>query len=313
MTGDLTLLPAADETMRCADHARGVALDPVGTAIRADLLIAADVPLPWPKPVFAHDALGGVKEAMGATEVPARVLASVPRRPEQGLEVTAYERRPWGAQRQVWRTDQDGLAEVTIALIEGRRPTMGEDITDESMHVAEVWICTQGSHDLCCGSDGTRFAADVEGTWDDVVVRRVSHTGGHRFAPTAVTLPDGRMWAYLDPGGLRDVLTRSGDASTVADRCRGWWGADTGPAQVAERALLLEEGWTWEQAPRTAEVIGEADGVVTVQVTAGEDGLRTWIAEVRAGREVPTIACRAPGGLPAKPGVEWELIDFRPA
>lgn len=313
MTGDLTLLPAADETMRCADHARGLAIDPAGTAIRADLLIAAEVPLPWPKPVFAHDALAGVREAMQSSAVPARVLAAVPRDPAGGLDVVAYRRRPWGAERQVWRTDGGGVADVAVALLEGRTPTKADDVTGTAHHVAEVWICTQGSHDLCCGSDGTRFAGDVDGQWDDVVVRRVSHTGGHRFAPTALTLPDGRMWAYLDPDGLRDILTRGGDAAAVAERCRGWWGADTGPAQVAERALLVHEGWTWEQAPRTTEIVSEADGVVTVEVTAGEGGLRTWVAQVRAGREVPTIACRALGGQPSKPGVEWELLDFHPA
>ena len=313
MTGDLTLLPASDETMRCADHARSVALDPAGTAIRADVLIAAEVPLPWPKPVFAHAALAGVRDAMAQSPVPARVLAAVPRDADRGLDVVAYTREPWGAARQAWRTDEAGVAAVATALLAGTEPPGADNVTDELDHVAEVWICTQGSHDLCCGSDGTRFAGDVDDLWDDVVVRRVSHTGGHRFAPTAVTLPDGRMWAYLDPDGLREVLTRAGDASSVADRCRGWWGADTGPAQVAERALLIEEGWTWEAAPRSATVIDEVDGVATVHVTAGEGGLRTWVAQVRRGREVPTIACRAPGGLPAKPGVEWELIDFHPA
>lgn len=313
MTGDLALLPAADEAMRCADHARGLGLDPAGTAIRADHLVAAEVPLPWPKPVFGHPVLTGVKEAMDACAVPSRVLAAVPRDPTAGLDVVSYVRRPWGADRQVWRTDAPGVAEVAIALLRGERPDDADEISATTRHVAEVWVCTQGSHDLCCGSDGTRFANDVDHRWDDVVIRRVSHTGGHRFAPTAITLPDGRMWAYLDPDGLRTVLTRSGDAASVADRCRGWWGAAGGPAQVAERALLTHEGWTWEAAPRTAEVIAEADGVVTVEVTAGEGGLRTWIAEVRAGRAVPTIACRAPGGLPAKPGVEWELVDFHPA
>ena len=310
MTGHLTLLPAVDETMRCADHARGLALDPAGTAIQADVLIAAEVPLPWPKPVFAHEALAGVREAMGTSPVPARVLAAVPRDPALGLDVVAYHREPWGAERQVWRTDEAGVAATAVALLEGEQPTHADDVTSDVAHVAEVWICTQGSHDLCCGSDGTRFAADVDGQWDDVVVRRVSHTGGHRFAPTAVTLPDGRMWAYLDPDGLRDILTRGGDAASVADRCRGWWGAPTGPAQVAERALLVHEGWTWEQAPRTAEVVGEADGVVTVEVTAGEGGLRTWIAQVRAGREVPTIACRY-GGVKAnhcRPGSTTQTL-----
>ena len=39
-------------------------------------------------------------------------------------------------------------------------------------------------------------------------VWRCSHTGGHRYAPTAITLPDGRAWAYADVGLLDGVLAR---------------------------------------------------------------------------------------------------------
>ncbi len=309
---DLTLLPAEDQAVRCADHARALAVDPAGSAIRADLLVAAEVPLPWPKPVFAHELLAGVPDVVAHAPAPTRVLAAVPSAPDDGVQVIAYRRAPWGGQRQVWRTTPDALNATVTSVVAGHEPTDADDVTSAHAHVAEVWICTQGSHDMCCGADGTRLAGDVDDRWDDVVVRRVSHTGGHRFAPTAITLPDGRMWAYLDPDGLASVLTRSGDAADVADRCRGWWGADTGPAQVAERALLSHEGWTWEQAPRTAEIVDETDQGVVVRVTAGEGGLRSWLALVGRGRPVPTIACREPGGQPAKPGTEYRLLDFHP-
>lgn len=305
---DLTLLPEPDVAMRCADHARMNAVDPGGSAIQADLMVAVEAPLPWPKPVFAHELLGGVRELMNTASVPTRILAAVPERPEEGLSVIAYRRRPWGADRSAWLTSPAHLAETTAAVVADETPPNAQAL--ETPQGAEVWVCTQGSHDLCCGSDGTRLAMDLTDRWDDVIVRRVSHTGGHRFAPTAITLPDGRMWAYVDPDGMHDILTRSGDTSNVVDRCRGWWGAPKGPEQVAERQLLAAEGWTWEAAPRSTEVIGQDDGVWTIRVTAGEGVPRTWLARVEVGREIPTISCNEPGGQPAKPGVEYRLIDF---
>lgn len=305
---DLTVLPAEDESVRCADFTRGLEVDPGGTAIRADRLIVAETPLPWPKPVFGHPLLADVPDLVAAAAVPTRVLAAVPERDPDHLAVVAYDRVAGGAVRSAWTADEATLGATLRAVVHGDEPEAAEPVV-EATPVAEVWICAQGSHDLCCGADGTRLAMDIADRWDDVVVRRVSHTGGHRFAPTAITLPDGRMWAYLDPTGLHEILTRTGDPAALAERCRGWWGAAPGPAQVAERALLGMAGWAWELAPRSAEVVDETDGVTTVRLEAGEPPARVWHARVRVARNVPTIACRAPGGLPAKPGVEFELID----
>ena len=37
---------------------------------------------------------------------------------------------------------------------------------------------------------------------------------------------------------------------------------------------------------------------------------RSWIVAVTVGREVPTIACRQPGGLPVKAGVEYRVTSI---
>ena len=157
-----------------------------------------------------------------------------------------------------------------------------------------VLICTQGSHDVCCGSEGARFAAEAE-TIPDLTVYRVSHTGGHRFAPTAMTLPDGRMWAHLDLDLLGSILSRSAAPAEIADRCRGWWGAAPGPDQIAERAVFAQLGWSFNDRDRTVAT-ESVDGVSVCRVTAGNE---SWVVTVAIDRYLPTIACRQPGGLPA--------------
>ena len=309
-------LPTASETVRCSDYARSIAVDPVGTAIRADLLVAVEVPRPWPKPVARHPMLAGVDVAVAAAPAPTRVLASVPGGDAEVMHVVAYRRTPGSSQvqRRVWRCAAPVVAATTVAIIEGRDPADADEVLDAAPH-AEVWICTQGSHDMCCGSDGTRLAQAIEGRWSDVTVRCVSHTGGHRFAPTAITLPDGRMWANLDVDSLEGVLRRDDDPTVMAGlaaRCRGWWGADVGPAQVAEREVFAATGWVWETAPRRAEVVATDGDVTTVRVTAGDGDLVSWLVRVAPTRSVPTISCRAPGGLPAKPGVEYGVVDIHP-
>lgn len=309
----LQLLPEPTESMRCTDFSRRHDVDPAGTAIRADVLVAVEVPLPWPKPVFAHEMLAAIPDLVDAAPQPSRVLAAVPAGQRAQLEVVAYRRDPGtgAVSRTAWCADPDELPATVGALLNGTRPVAADPVVGP-VPSAEVWVCTQGSHDMCCGSEGTRLAGAIDQRWTDVVVRRVSHTGGHRFAPTAVTLPDGRMWSHLDEEILDGVLRRTADPRFLAARCRGWWGSAVGAEQVAERAVFAAEGWAWESAPRWTEVIDVAAERTTVRVSVGEGRLRSWLAEVVVGREIPTIACRAPGGLPAKPGREYAVLSLVP-
>lgn len=345
------LLPGPDVAVRCADHARTIAVDPGGTAIRADRIVLVDTPSPWPKPALAHPLLAELSTVLQSGPVPTRLLAASGLRfgsnaaagPEAapGIAVVVYRRQGGAAAEQQFRV---GDAEDLVAW--GRALTDDDDLSPWAESAAgparpAVLICTQGSHDVCCGSDGVRFAAEVEASLD-VDVYRVSHTGGHRFAPTALTLPDGRMWADLDLDALRAILAEVGDVDAVIDRCRGWWGADTGAAQVAERAVLAELGWdlnpddrsvsiteitdvTEPEAPAragvgptaaapspTAEaglVAGSGRAPLIEAMVTGEQS--SWLVELAPGRIVPTIACRQPGGLPAKQAQEYEVLAVR--
>jgi hypothetical protein len=313
---DLSLLPAVDEIIGCADHARALAVDPGGSAITADLLIAVEVPLPWPKPVFAHPLLEGLDRAAAEARVPSRVLAAVPLHPGvPERAVVAYRRQGASMVRSEVRVEPALIGEAVQAMLDD--PTAAHHGIGADTSTPELWVCTQGSHDSCCGRDGTRLAVDVATAGTDVVVRRVSHTGGHRFAPTALTLPDGRMWGYIDPVLVDQVINRAGSPDVLAGRCRGWTGAPTGYAQMAERAVFADIGWPLDLARREITVLDPASdaspGTATVQVRATwPDGLAaTYEVDVATVREVPTIACREPGGLPAKPGREYGITALR--
>ncbi len=299
----MILLPDDGESVRCAEHARQIGVAPGGTAISADVVVLVETPRPWPKPVFDHPLLHGLSSMMDLHVGTARVLAVEPRSDAGTPVVTVYERGEVGAIGTVFGPpDGPALGE----LLEQLQSTHPSEITQFQAGTAPelaVLVCTQGSHDICCGSDGVRLANELEQRAAGLAVYRVSHTGGHRFAPTAMTLPDGRMWADISVEELLAVLDLTGDAATLADKCRGWWGAPTGPGQVAEVELLRRLGWTADMLPRDVTVEENDDGW-NVTIDAARD---LWAIEVRAGRIVPTIACRAGGGLPAKPGREYTV------
>ena len=83
-----------------------------------------------------------------------------------------------------------------------------------------------------------------KGTLPNVRIWRSSHIGGHRFAPTAITLPDGRYYGRLSLLALQAIVTRQGAIAQLRPVYRGW-GILPQPLQLLEQQLLLQHGWSW--------------------------------------------------------------------
>jgi hypothetical protein len=305
---DTSFLPAADDSVRCAVHAEEIELRPGGSALFVDEIIVVDVPRPWPKPVWAAEGFTAVPEwvmAAGVAGRRVRVLAAVGDEAADVAKVVVHRRVVGsGLLERIEHRCTPGLVRdlLSLLLLEGL-DSSPQTVVDVPAPVAELLICAQGSHDVCCGSRGTAMAGEIEAVRPGVSVRQVSHTGGHRFAPTGITLPDGRMWGQFDLDEMVGILDRSGSPASVAERCRGWIGAD-GPGQVAEAAVsALVDDWAFDELDRRVEVEVEADGDGwRCAVLAGES---KWVVGVGLGRSVPTIKCGEPGGGRAKLGTEY--------
>jgi hypothetical protein len=244
--------------------------------------------------------------AAGETGRRVRVLAAVP---EDGGDrrVLVYRRVP--GEGEMRRVEHRGAPEsivdlLELLLVEGldASPTT---VADGAAPARELLICAQGSHDVCCGARGTEFAAEVAAARPGVEVRMVSHTGGHRFAPTGISLPDGRMWGLITLEEMLAVLDRQGRPSDLVSRCRGWTGAE-GPGQVAERAVFAAvDEWWFDDVERWVEVEADSTGWrCRVQTNSP-----TWEVHVAPGRAIPEIRCGQPGGGAARPGLEYVVRE----
>jgi hypothetical protein len=185
--------------------------------------------------------------------------------------------------------DWAALARGSEALVRASLP--GAEPADPAL-----LVCTNGRRDVCCAVRGRPLAAHAARVAPGRVWE-VSHTGGHRFAPTAVLLPWGQTYARIDDQTAEWVLEASRTAhtpkellGTVHDRGRSGLAA---PAQSAESHVRAEIGEThlpsvWAGEPRPA-----GDGFdVTV---AHADG-RTWevrVERVPAGRTRPESCGKA--------------------
>lgn len=302
----VSLMLQPDESMHCSDYARAIDLSPAGSAIEAAVLAVIETPLPWPKPVFDHSLLGGVSSKLETTSGPGRILACVPGSgvvPEH-VRARTFWRSPAGTMMAQHLIPEAQMPQFVSEVAKSGQ-TAGSFVTETSAASDHSLVCTQGSHDICCGGAGMRYAVAAESSNSARETLRVSHTGGHRFAPTAMDLPSGRMWAFLTESDAIKISSRSAPTSELASKCRGWWGAATGAAQVAEIAVWSDVGWEWDDA-NDRDVRVRESGLVQV-VGMG----RRWEVEVVKGRQVPSIACNKPGGQPAKPGQEWDLVGLR--
>lgn len=304
------LLPLATESPACSDFARSLELRPPGSGLFLERAILVTVPAPWPKPALKHPALQAAAERLKSSSVKSRLFAAEPFSDTAQVEV--YERHGAAAMRYSWQLGGAVDAEPLIKAIAHTPVGALDGVSTPQASLAEsaplgptFLVCTQGTHDLCCGVSGVALADEIRDQRPDYTVRRVSHTGGHRFSPTFLAFPEGRMWAFAD----LELVDRIAQDRITRDDClahgRGWWGAKVGPTQVAESAVRAELATEPFVVP-SIEEIDAAEGLSRFRISAGT---RVFDVDVSVGRTVPSIACQMPGGLPAKPGREfaWKI------
>jgi hypothetical protein len=284
----------------CAEWARNVNLDPGGTAPTADVFVLVEHPLPWPRDIGADPLLAAVEQAACEAAVGRRVRlqAVVVEQAAATRKVIVFTatRSPFSGYGRVEGFGLPGqLPAVTGALVAQEPPPPEPGVTD-------VLICTHGTRDTCCGSLGTRLWRDAQ---DDLVrVWRTSHTGGHRFAPTAVTFPDGNYWAFLDPDLLAGIVSRSVDPLRAAAHLRGC--AAFPPAiQVADRVGLEAHGWSWVASARFGEERSASRVEVCFETPEGiRGGIDVCLGD---GRRMPVPDCGNDPGTATKSQVELTI------
>lgn len=310
----------AGETARamyCSLVSRESGEDPIGTAPSHARYLLVEVPLPWECQVEESKHFPpGLAEAVSrfaAAGKPCRLLAfasdAYPVPP--GFRRVMYYERPeapfafFGKQEYIVpETHLTTLAQALLAGDDNERLSAFSEYAERSNRESrDLFVCTHGSHDRCCGKFGfplyqtimRRYASHSPGK---LRVWRTSHFGGHRHAPTLVDFPEGRYWAHLREELLDALILRQGGVDGLARHYRGWGGADAF-GQVAERAVFLREGWDWIALRKQAEVL-------TKDETSAKIRIDYWLPDGSvAGSYEAQISIAAPmrtGGCGDEPG-----------
>ena len=74
----------------------------------------------------------------------------------------------------------------------------------------QLFVCTHGKHDQCCAKFGQQLfdtlRKSIPDTDHTVEIWESSHLGGHRFAPTVLDMPSGKMYGRLEPSLINALL-----------------------------------------------------------------------------------------------------------
>jgi hypothetical protein len=237
-----------------------------GTAPVASRWLLVEHQGPWAKKPMDTEPLAG---PVGA-EVEARAASFggkvlLVRRP--GRRAPGAEERHWFAVDTVRRTWVRGTWRAQADLLDAAR-ALGTALT-ASQEDAEpmVLVCTHGVRDTCCAVRGRPIVTTLARVLPDQVWE-CTHLGGHRFAGTLLSLPDGACFGRLDPVSAVEVV-------------RGHLQGRTDPAHL--------RGTTrWEPAVQAAlvaalEVSGPASADDAVPGVVDADGDRTTVEVLGSG------------------------------
>jgi len=260
--------------MWCSEASKDCGEDPAGSAGRYDDFFFITLPLPWAKKVWsskhAHAGLGELVGRLGISHPRTRVMGIVPENDDAThsrlIRYQATRKGGYfsGYARSEYRAKAHEVAELVRSLTESPTDAAKELQVPPPEHPErEIFICTHGSRDICCGKLGFPVYEQLQSqcaspSGGKVRVWRVSHTGGHRFAPTLLDFPTGVYWGRLDPHLAMSLMSGDGGVDEFRDAFRGCAAFDP-LAQIADREHFMKSGWGWLKTPRQLGCVSKRD------------------------------------------------------
>jgi hypothetical protein len=297
------------EPLRCSTWTRSNHVSPIGSAGTYRGFLLVELRMPWPSDIGETRLVSSIRDVVNDAGLrPQAILDPKARRQRMVAYINPSPHGFAGFERREAEYGDDFVADVESLL--ARQPdsdvsTGAPDASAAPAPVKDLLVCIHGMRDFCCGSLGAALAVSLANRPlpDGVRLWRTSHTGGHRFAPNLIVLPEGTLWAYADEALAERVLSRTGPLEEVVDHYRGCAGLPGPQVQAVEREVLRQVGWDLLDMHRTGQVT--EDGTVRLSVEAPGAPPRTWEAEVRPGRTLPVPDCGRPIEEARKSETEW--------
>lgn len=300
----MTTTPATDVSRFCSICAKQAGLDSAGSAYTYSHVLAAEIPLPWPESMYSEPGilpqeLLDVRRLLiesyqrgNPLSISAFAIAPDAAYSRPGYRRVLSYRRPEGPfaifEQEEYLAPEDDFGPLCWALlVDHAALPRFEDYRQPATNMRDLMVCTHGAIDAACAKFGFPIFRQLRRMADQSAgqfrVWRVSHFGGHVFAPTVLDMPEFRYWAYIEHEKVEMLALHGGDTAELRECYRGWAGLESPLLQVAERELFVRHGWPWLDYLKEGQVLSQAE------IVASDDP--AW-AEVRIGFVAPDASER---------------------
>lgn len=290
-------------------------IDPGGHATHFDRLVVLEAPLPWRRDIYTREG-GMPKEVLDLYALymqryqetgvwpPFYLLLIAPdeQYSQPGCRRVIMFRRD-GAQianfaRTEYVVPEAEAGKLVWAMAEepDRLNEFGGRQVNANDALRDILVCTHGTVDAACAKFGYPLYRHLHRNHTSAQLRiwRVSHFGGHVFAPTLMEMPSGHFWAYMEESQADQIARRDGSVADLRGHYRGWAGLENGFLQAAEREMWLREGWRWLDWPRQGQVLAQDDAeqptwAEVCLVFRDDDGQYAYKARVEMTGAIDTI------------------------
>lgn len=183
----------------------------------------------------------------------------------------------------------------------------GDSAYDEFVYSETLYlVCTNGKRDRCCARNGLPlYHALVE--YAGQTVWQCTHLGGHRFAPTLLTIPDGAYYGRLTPADLASFVKSQQREQLYLDNLRGRCCYDS-VTQAADHFLRQKTGLLERSAYRLVgnQRLDERHWTVTfISPDVGEVHRLILAQEMSSAGHL--VSCSP---QKSKPVTRFQLVDY---
>lgn len=273
-----TAKPKLKPKLYCNVMAQERGLDPVGYAGTFDDAVCVEYPLPWKRDVFSQalalpeaQALQAIwlEEYQKTGRYPHRPLLLAPDKHYSvpGKQRVIFYKRPDAPfatyQQEEFCVPTEMIGPLIWALFQERDslPQFEPYRIARPKAARDLLICTHGSVDVACAKFGIPVFQYLQKTYGSESLRiwRVTHFGGHAFAPTLIDMPYGHYWAFVAEEQAKQIIEQNGRSASLRQHYRGWAGVAMGFLQAAEREMWQKEGWRWFGYRKEGEILAQDD------------------------------------------------------
>ncbi|MEM8857270.1 MAG: sucrase ferredoxin [Chloroflexota bacterium] len=291
-------------------------IDPAGNAGSFEDAVITEVPLPWKADMFSDESVL-TKESLKLREIwfeeyqrtgkfPHRPLLIAPDDDYSvpGMRRMMFFDRPTGPfatyQKFEYLVPEDQVGALSWTFFQDK-PALSkfeEFKVPNGDQIRDIMVCTHGTVDVACARFGIPVFKKLKKKYgsDRLRIWRVSHFGGHLFAPTLIDMPTGHYWAYVEEEQAAQIIERDGDPADVRGHFRGWAALPNGFPQAAEREMWQQEGWDWFDYSKSCTITAQdeaqerpkwAEVEITFKDKSGKNGL--YAARVERAVPIDTI------------------------